>query len=164
MAFVLVAPDPRQRDPRYCSVGLYLAYALGAGGHQGFYWFPTEAEALEFLRAELFGAESASDAGTVEGEPEIASCGLSGASAVGALDLAAINDAQDRVTVRWAGHVSELLTDSGRFCRQVRADFGSLVEPVLDDAFVAHLAAYAARYPERRYLSPYRPNLKGWAA
>lgn len=164
MAFVLVAPDPRQRDPGYCSVGLYLAYALGAGGHQGFYWFPTEAEALEFLRAELFGAESASDAGTVEGEPEIASCGFSGASALGALDLAAINDAQDRVTVRWAGRVHELLTDCGRFCREVRADFGSLVEPVLDDAFVAHLAAYAARYPERRYLSTYSPDLKGWAA
>lgn len=164
MAFHLIPSDPRQRDPRSCHVGLYLAYALGAGGHQGFHWFPTDADALEFLRAELFGAESASDAGTVDGEPEIASCGLSGASAVGALDLAAINDAQDRVTVRWAGHVSELLTDSGRFCREVRADFGSLVEPVLDDAFVAHLAAYAARYPERRYLSPYSPDLTGWAA
>ena len=80
------------------------------------------------------------------------------------VELVAVNDAQDRVTVRWAGHVHELLTDSGRFCREARADFGSLVEPVLDDTFVAHLAAYAARYPERRYLSPYSPDLKGWAA
>ena len=164
MAFHLIPSDARQRDPRSCPVGLYLAFALGAGGHQGFYWFPTEADALEFLRAELFGAESASDAGTVEEEPEVVSCGLSGASTVAQLHLAAINDAQDRVMVRWAGHVSELLTDECRFCREVRADFGSLVEPVLDDAFVAHLAAYAARYPERRYLSPYSPDLKGWAA
>lgn len=164
MTFHLIPSDPRQRDPRSCPVGLYLAYALGAGGHQGFYWFPTEADVLEFLRVELFGAESASDAGTVEEEPEIASCGLSGASAVAEVDLAAINDAQDRLTVRWTGHVSELLTDSGRFCREVRADFGSLADPVLDDAFVAHLAAYAARYPERRYRSPYSPDLKGWAA
>jgi hypothetical protein len=137
---------------------------LGAGGHQGFYWFPTEADALEFLRVELFGAESASGAGTVGGEPEIASCGLSGASEVADVELVAVNDAQDRVTVRWTGHVSELLTDSGRFCREVRADFGALAAPVLDDAFVAHLAAYAARYPERRYLSTYSPNLNGWAA
>lgn len=164
MAFRLIPNDPRQRDARLSPAGLYLAYALGAGGHQGFYWFPTEADALEFLRVELFGAESASGAGTVEDEPETTSCGLSGASRVAEIDLAAINDAQDRVTVRWAGHVSELLTDESRFCREVRADFGSLVEPVLDDAFVAHLSAYAARYPERRYLSPYSPNLKGWAA
>lgn len=164
MAFHLIPSDPRQRDPRSCPVGLYLAFALGAGGHQGFYWFPAEADALEFLRVELFGAESASDAGMVEEEPEIASCGFSGASTVAQLDLVAINNAQDRVTVRWMGHVSELLTASGRFCREVRADFGSLVEPVLDDTFVAHLAAYAARYPERRYQSPYSPDLKGWAA
>ena len=164
MAFALVPSDPRQRDPRSCPVGLYLSFAMGAGGHQGFHWFPTDTDALEFLRAELFGAESASDAGTVEEEPEIASCGLSGASTVADVELVAVNDAQDRVTVRWAGHVHELLTDSGRFCREARADFGSLVEPVLDDTFVAHLAAYAARYPERRYLSPYSPNLKGWAA
>jgi hypothetical protein len=164
MAFALVPSDPRHRDPRSCPVGLYLAYALGAGGHQGFYWFPTEADALKFLRAELFGAESASDAGTLEGEPEIASCGLSGASAVAEVDLAAINDSQDTVTVRWAGRVHELLTDCGRFCREVRADFDSLAGPVLDDAFVAHLSAYATRYPEQRYLSPYSPSLKGWAA
>lgn len=87
MTFHLIPSDPRQRDPRSCHVGLYLAYALGAGGHQGFYWFPTDADALEFLRAELFWAESASDAVTVEGEPEIASCGLSGASTVAALDV-----------------------------------------------------------------------------
>jgi hypothetical protein len=146
----------------FCSVA--LAYALGAGGNQGFYWFATDTDALEFLRAELFGAESTSDAGTVEEEPEIASCGLSGASKAADVDLVAINDTQDRITVRWAGHVHELLTDSGRFRREVRADFGSLVEPVLDDAFVAHLSAYAARYPERRYLSPYSPELHGWAA
>ena len=164
MAFVLVASDPRQRDPRSCPVGLYLAFALGAGGHQGFYWFPAEADALEFLRTELFGAESASGAGTVEEEPEIASCGLSGPSTLAEVDLAAINDSQDTVIVRWAGRVHELLTDSGRFCREVRADFGSLVEPVLGDAFVAHLSAYANRYPERRYLSPYSPDLKGWVA
>lgn len=164
MAFYLIPSDPRQRDPRSCPVGLYLAYALGAGGHQGFYWFATDVDALEFLRDELFGAETASDAGTVEEEPEIPSCGLSGAFTAADVDLVAVNDAQDRVTVRWAGHVHELLTDSGRFCREVRADFGSLVEPVLDDAFVAHLSAYAARYPERRYLSPYSPDLTGWAA
>ncbi len=164
MAFHLIPSDARQRDPRSCPVGLYLAYALGAGGHQGFYWFATAAECIQFLRAELFGLESASDAGVVGGEPEVAFCGFSGASAVVQLDLVAINNAQDRLTVRWAGHVSDLLIDGGRFCREVRADFGSLVEPVLDDTFVAHLAAYAARYPERRYLSPYSPNLKGWAA
>ncbi|WP_162782002.1 hypothetical protein [Arenimonas caeni] len=164
MAFALVPSDPRQRDPRSCPVGLFLAFALGAGGHQGFYWFATDADALKFLRAELFGAESALGAGEVEEEPDIASCGFSGASTVGELGLAAINAAQDRVTVRWVGRVGELLVGDSRFCREVRADFGSLVEPVLDDTFEAHLAAYAARYPERRYLSPYSPNLKGWAA
>ena len=164
MAFHLISSDARQRDPRSCPVGLYLAYALGVGGHQGFYWFTTDAEAIEFLRTELFGLESASDAGWVEKESEVASCGLSCASTVAQLDFVAINEAQDRVMVRWAGHVSELLTDECRFCREVRDDFGSLVEPVLDDALVAHLAAYAARYPERRYLSPYSPDLKGWAA
>lgn len=164
MAFHLIPSDARQRDPRSCPVGLYLAYALGAGGHQGFYWFATAAECIQFLRAELFGPESTSDASSVEEEAEIASCGLSGASTLVELDLHAINDSQGRLTVRWAGRVHELLTDSGRFCREVRADFGSLVEPVLDEAFVAHLAAYAARYTERRYLSPYSPDLNGWAA
>lgn len=164
MAFFLVPSDPRQLDPRSSSVGLYLAYALGAGGHQGFYWFITDSDALEFLRTELFGLESGSDAGTVEEESEIASCGLSGACAVATVDLAAINDCQDRVTVRWVGRVQELLVDDGRFCREVRADFGSLVDPVLDDAFVAHLSAYADRFSEVRYRSPYSPNLKGWIA
>lgn len=164
MTFHLIPSDPRQRDPRSCPVALYLAYALGAGGHQGFYWFPTEVDALEFLRAELFGPESTSDAATVEQEPEIASCGLSGASTLVELDLSAINDSQSRLTVRWAGQVSELLVGESRFCREIRADFGSLVDPVLDDAFVAHLLAYAARYPERRYLTPYSPDLNGWAA
>lgn len=164
MAFHLIPSDPRQRDPRSCPVGLYLAYALGAGGHQGFYWFATDADALEFLRTEFFGAESAWGAGTVEEEPEIASCGFSGGSAVADIDLGAINDAQDRVMVRWVGHTGELLVSEGRFCREVRADFGSLLEPVLDDTFVAHLAAYAARYTELRYLSPYSPDLRGWAA
>lgn len=164
MAFHLIPSDPRQRDPLSCPVGLFLTYALGAGGHQGFYWFATDVEALEFLRTELFGLESASEAGRVEEEPEVASCGFSGASAVAQLDLVAINDAQGRVTVRWAGHVSELLADDGRFCREIRADFGALVGPVLDDAFIAHLSAYAAQYPERRYLSPYSPDLRGWAA
>lgn len=31
MAFHLIPSDARQRDPRSCPVGLYLAYALGAG-------------------------------------------------------------------------------------------------------------------------------------
>lgn len=164
MAFHLIPSDARQRDPRSCPVGLYVAYAMGAGGHQGFYWFATDEDVLAFVRIELFGAESALDAGTVGEWPEIASYGHSGASMAAQLDLAAINEAQDRVTVRWVGHVSELLVDGGRFCREVRADFGSLTAPVLDDAFVVHLSGYAARYPERRYLSPYSPDLKGWAA
>lgn len=164
MAFLLIPSDARQRDPRDCPVGLYLAYALGAGGHAGFFWFSTDADALEFLRRELFWAESALDAGLVGEEAEIASSGLSGASTVAGLDLPAINDSQDRVKVRWAGQVSELLVSERRFCREVRSDFGSLVPPVLDEAFVAHLSAYAARYPERHYLSPYSPDLKGWAA
>lgn len=164
MTFHLIQSDARQRDPRACPVSLYLAYALGAGGHAGFYWFLTDGAALEFLRRELFGLESASSAGSVGEETEVASCGLSGASTASELDLHAINDSQDRLTVRWAGQVSDLLVSDSRFCREIRADFGSLVAPVLDDAFVAHLSAYAARYPERRYLSPYNPSLKGWAA
>ena len=162
MAFALVPFDPRQRDPRSCPIGLYLAYALGAGGHAGFYWFPTHAEALRFLRRELFGAESASDAGSVGVAADIASHGFSGASSVAGLDLAAVNDAQDRVMVRWVGHVGELLSGESRLCREIRADFGSVLDPMLDDAFIGHLAAYAVRYPERHYQSFYRPNLRGW--
>lgn len=164
MTFHLVPSDPRQRDPRTCPIGFYLAYALGAGGHAGFYWFLTDADALEFLRRELFEAELDPKGGSVAEGSEIVSIGLSRASTVAELDLAAINEAQDRVTVRWVGQVSDLLFSEGRFCREVRSDFGSLMAPVLDDAFVSHLSAYAARYVEKGYVSPYSVHLKGWAA
>ncbi len=139
----LISSDPRQRDPRSCPMGLYLAHALSTGGHAGFFWFASDAEALRFLRSELFWADADLSAASVGDDDAIASCGLLEASTLTDVDLDALNDVQNGISVRWAGQFLDLLASQTRFCREVRSDFGSIVDPVADDAFVAHLAAAA---------------------
>lgn len=160
--FNLQPCDPAQRDPRSCPVGYYFADSLRCGGAQGFLWFGTNTEALQFLHQRLSGATDGDDVGLLGRVLEMLSKAIQCDSGLSRQGLEAINESQEAFLLRWFGNVTDLLAGQGRFEREIRSDFGSTLPPVLDDAFISHLAYYAEFYPQRHYRLPYKPNLGNW--
>lgn len=169
-AFQLTPSDPRQRDPRICSYGLFLANSVATGGDQSFYWFLHEKDALDFLHQSHCGevcAETYAD----EGDPELTACrACREATGLASLPLDTINQSQCRYTVRWAGQFADLVDGQSRFAKEIRRDFTLLesmpfpYRPKSESMqeFIAHLSAYTERFPPKAYRSSFRPSLRGW--
>lgn len=168
---------PHRRDPKTHPYGLFLAWSLADGGAQGFHWFATRSHALQHLRA-IDGALDAllfppaehpirRTERAVRDSPLVR---FWRSMALQDVPLVALNEAQCRVRVHWAGQFDDLLSGTHRFAREVRRDFCPLWEPAPPqpdlephalDAFCRHLENYIERFPERSYRSPFRLPMAG---
>jgi len=162
--FRLDGQPPHLRDPGEFPWGYYLDWSMGAGGAQGFHWFATETEALQSLRELddalfVYGLEELPD-----GQPNPMTWLLGGVNELAGVPIDLINALQSVATLRWAGHRDSLLTCPARFARGIRHDFidhwaDPRFVPTPPGAFGAlfnqHLMAYAKRFQEVRYVSPY---------
>lgn len=168
---------PHRRDPQTHPHGLFLAWSLADGGAQGFYWFATRNHALVHLREIDVAVEELlfppSTHPIRRAERMVRDSPLVRFWRYKTLEnvpLAAINEAQCRVRVHWAGSFDELLTGTHRFAREVRRDFCAPWEQALPQpdlpphmlaAFCRHLENYIDRFPERSYRSPFRLKTSG---
>jgi hypothetical protein len=159
--FQLISSDPTQRSPEICPYGLYLSYSMSRGGSQGFYWFLSYADAAQHL-FQLSDLDTDMAISNDNGEP--LDCTFPD------MLIQSINEQQCAFTVRWTGHVDELLSSQSRFAREIRADFGysSMPDSFTDmreglrEAFLTHLGNYAERFPERAHTSSYAPKFRNW--
>jgi hypothetical protein len=163
--FQLDGQAPCFRNPRDFPWGYYLAWSLGAGAAQGFHWFSTEEEAVASLLAmddALFPhplPEQPDD------QPVTLAWLMAGGHRLADLPVDRINASQCVAMLRWAGHRDALLSSGSRFAREIRRDFidhwedaHHVPQPLGQFAplFHRHLLAYAERFREHRYVSPYR--------
>lgn len=168
--FQLDGRPPHQRQPTAYPWGFFLAWSVGDGGAQSFHWFASEQEALNGLRdldAQLF---THALEGQPETEPDTMRWLLAGIHRVRDVPVERLNALQSRATLRWIGHRTDLLTSPSRFAREIRRDFVDHWEDAayasdglgsMAELFDQHLLAYANRFPEVRYVSPYRLTPEG---
>ena len=149
-----------------------MAWSLGQGGAQGFHWFATEGDALTSFCGLDDGIFPHALDGQPASEPNAIRWLLGARREAKDFPLERFNALQAQATLRWLGHRDDLLRSSARFAREVRRDFADHWEdPACASAglgdmaalFDQHLLAYADRFPEARYVSPYRLTGRGGA-
>lgn len=146
---------PMERSPLECPYGFFIADAMGYGGAQGFCWFESESDALNYLRLELcqlYDPEvNADDTVAVNDELHMALENvLKGVTRLKAVPAEHLNDvAKGQFELRWAGSFFDLESGNEPFEKEVQADFHGFVFPderghtdsAYDD-FAQHLLNY----------------------
>lgn len=142
--------DTMARHPLEFEFGLFVADHPGYGGAQGFHWFSTPEEALQWLCRDLPALFDGGD------EPCSVSQSLSallkGREALQDLPLEQINAlTKGCFEVRWAGAFDDLVFGDKPFERDIQADFNAMIFPdergqgpegTIHEDYVVHILNY----------------------
>ena len=117
---------PMDRHPHEFEHGFYVSDHPGQGGVQGFCWFASAQEAIDWLVNELPALFDDGDAALSQS----LAAASRGITTLGALPLERVNAiAEGYFEVRWAGTFLELAESDHPFAREIQMDFHDMVFP-----------------------------------